>query len=97
MLDNMPGICAFFDTAYKTAFLLIAAAMRNERRHHIHHTLVKRVYLGGRLLLIVAYIKTHYDELFPIAAPIIRTAKCAYFQDLHKFVSPRRCSGAKNS
>src|SRR5436190_24158361 len=81
--------CSLFDAPQKSALFLITASMRYKRGQHVRHPLVKTFYLVGRLFFIRTDIEAHDDQLFPIAAPIVRPAKCAYFEDFHRSMNRR--------
>jgi hypothetical protein len=78
MFDNVSGPRTLLDTAKKTAIFLIAAAMREKRRHQVFHPVIKPFDLVCRALFVLGYVETHDNELSPIAAPVIWTAKGTY-------------------
>src|SRR5207237_9950972 len=83
MLDNVPSPSAFFNTAQKSAVFLITAPVRDERRHQFLHSLIKTFEFIGRFVLVILNIEPHYNQLFPVTAPIIRSAQCSYFENFH--------------
>src|SRR6478672_1446313 len=85
MFDYMSSPRAFLDTSLETAFLFIAAAMRNDRRHQLHHPLGETIDAVGRFLFVITNVKAHYDQLFPVAAPVVGPAERPHFQNFHRF------------
>ena len=57
MLYDVPRPCALLHALVESARLTIAAAVRFERRHQFHHSLVEPVELVGRPIFVPTYVE----------------------------------------